>query len=108
KKINKLIKYKGSAQVFYDLCEIFDYDILGIYQYYLVKERQYNVNGVPVTSYTTATDEAGHPQYDAYGNPVLTYDYDKMYDFYFLKCNINEDPFPQLLDDNNKIDYELV
>ena len=108
KKINKLIKYKGSAQVFYDLCEIFDYDILGIYQYYLVKERQYNVNGVPVTSYTTATDEAGHPQYDAYGNPVLTYNYDKMYDFYFLKCNINEDPFPQLLDDNNKIDYELV
>ena len=108
KKINKLIKYKGSAQVFFDLCDIFDYDILGIYQYYLVKERKYYGNGVPVTAYTPKLDTAGNPEYDRYGNPVLTYDYDKMYNFYFLKCNINEDPFPQLLDDNNLTDYELV
>ena len=108
KKINKLIKYKGSAQVFFDLCEIFDYDILGIYQYYLVKERKYYGNGVPVTAYAPKLDAAGNAEYDQYGNPVLTYDYDKMYNFYFLKCNITDDPFPQLLDDNNLTDYDLI
>ena len=108
KKINKLIKYKGCAQVFFDLCDIFDYDILGIYQYYLVKERKYYGNGVPVTAYTPKLDAGGNVEYDPYGNPVLTYDYDKMFNFYFLKCNINDDPFPQLLDDNNLTDYDLI
>lgn len=37
KNINRLIKYKGSNKVFVELCDLFDYDILGIYQYYLLK-----------------------------------------------------------------------
>ena len=108
KKINKLICYKGCEQVFTDLCEIFNYDILGIYQYYLVKERKYNDNNIPITAYTPKLDTGGHIVYDEYGSPVMIEDYSKMYDFYFLKCNINEDPFPQLMDDNNKKKYEVV
>ena len=108
KKINKLICYKGCEQVFTDLCEIFNYDILGIYQYYLVKERKYDDNDIPITAYTPKLDAGGHIVYDEYGSPVMIEDYSKMYDFYFLKCNINEDPFPQLMDDNNKKQYEIV
>ena len=66
KNINRLIRWKGSNKVFYELCDLFDYDILGIYQYYLLKTRQYDINGNPVVKQTQALDEAGQPIWETY------------------------------------------
>lgn len=66
KNINRLIKYKGSNKVFYELCDLFEYDILGIYQYYLLKQRRFDHNGNPVCAQTQAVDVAGQPQWETY------------------------------------------
>lgn len=74
KNINRLIKYKGSNKVFVELCDLFDYDILGIYQYYLLKERKFDTNGNPITAYKQAEDVAGNPQYESYKQFKALYD----------------------------------
>ena len=74
KNINRLIKYKGSNKVFVELCDLFDYDILGIYQYYLLKERKFDTNGNPITAYKQAEDVAGNLQYESYKQFKALYD----------------------------------
>lgn len=115
KKINKLLRYKGSGQVLIDLCDIFDYDIIGIYQYYLVKERKWTTNPnndgeteIPYIAYKIKTDASGNTVYGPDGAPVLVYDYDKMYNYYFLKANILDNPESYLLDDSNLEDYDTI
>lgn len=108
KKINKLIRYKGCEKVILDLCDIFDYEILGIYQYYLVKERKYDENKIPITAWKPKTDNVGQVIYNGDGSPTYIHDYQRMYNFYFLKCNINDDPYQQMLSHNNYEDYEKI
>lgn len=108
KKINELIKYKGCEKIFVDLCNIFDYDILGIYQYYLVKERKYNADKIPITAWTPQKDASGKVIYNNDGSPSMGLDYSRMYDYYFLKCNIEEDPYSQIMDNNNLEAYEKI
>lgn len=74
KNINRLIKYKGSNKVFVELCDLFDYDILGIYQYYLLKERKFDTNGNPITVYKQKEDAAGNLQYETYKQFKALYD----------------------------------
>lgn len=74
KNINRLIKYKGSNKVFVELCDLFDYDILGIYQYYLLKERKFDTNGNPITVYKQKEDVAGNLQYETYKQFKALYD----------------------------------
>lgn len=74
KNINRLIKYKGSNQVFIELCDLFDYDILGIYQYYLLKERKFDTNGNPITAYKQDEDVAGNLKYKTYKQFKALYD----------------------------------
>lgn len=108
KKINQLIRYKGSNQVFVNLCDLFDYDILGVYQYYLFKERKFDANNNPLTYYTEKVDSAGNIVYNEDGTPVMVPDYKKMYNIFFLKTNINEDPYKQISQDINRTDYNSV
>lgn len=74
KNINRLIKYKGSNKVFMELCDLFDYDILGIYQYYLLKERKFDTNGNPITAYKQKEDVAGNLVYKTYKQFKALYD----------------------------------
>lgn len=74
KNINRLIKYKGSNRVFVELCDLFDYDVLGIYQYYLLKERKFDPNGNPITVYKQKEDAAGNLQYETYKQFKALYD----------------------------------
>lgn len=117
KNINRLIKYKGSNQVFFDLCDIFDYDILGIYQYYLFKERKMDRNGDPIVQWETTDgkevtfDEDGNPTnlpLDENGNPIWNPNLQGMYDIYFVKANISKERYTQLIDPNNKVTYDSI
>ena len=117
KNINTLIAHKGSNKVFVDLCDIFDYDILGIYQYYLFKERKMDINNNPSVVWKTVDgkpvsyDEAGNPTNlpkDEFGKPVYTPDLEKMYDIYFVKTNTAAERYPQLIDSANKVSYTSI
>lgn len=117
KNINRLIKYKGSNKVFFELCDIFDYDILGIYQYYLFKERKMDKNGDPIAKWLTTDgndvtfDDDGKPTnlpLDEHGNPIWEPDLENMYDIYFVKSNIDKDTYTQILDPNNKVNYDSI
>ena len=117
KNINRLLRYKGSNQVFFDLCDIFDYDILGIFQYYLFKERRLDKNNDPYVMWKTTDgkevtyDEDGNPTnlpIDMSGNPIWELDLQSMYEIYFVKANINKERYTQLIDPNNKISYDSI
>ena len=117
KNINRLLRYKGSNQVFFDLCDIFDYDILGIFQYYLFKERKLDRNNDPYVVWKTTDgkevsyDEDGNPTnlpVDIEGKPIWEPDLQAMYEIYFVKANINKDRYTQLIDPNNKVTYDSI
>lgn len=119
KNINRLIACKGSNKVFMDLCDIFDYDILGIYQYYLFKERKIDKDNNPVVVWKT-TDGSGEIKYDDEGNPtnlpldpdtgkpIQEPDLQAMFDIYFVRANINSERFTQIIDPNNKVTYDSI
>ena len=117
KNINRLLRYKGSNQVFFDLCDIFDYDILGIFQYYLFKERKLDRNNDPYVVWKTTDgkevtyDDEGNPTnlpLDLDGKPIWEPNLQSMYEIYFVKANINKDRYTQLIDPNNKVTYDSI
>ena len=69
KNINKLIGYKGSSQVFFDLFDIFDTN-MNIYTYYLTKVHRFDENGNP--TFIVEKDEDGNEILDKDDNPVLS------------------------------------
>ena len=90
KKINELISYKGSNQIFYDLFEIFDFGRMSAYQYYLVKDR--------------ITDEDGNPIFrDSKGNLLSP---EQMWTIRFARVGFEDDQFIAITDPENYVDYE--
>ena len=100
KNINRLISYKGSAQVFFDLFDIFDMGNMDIYSYYLTKVHKFNADGTP--SLVLKTDSDGNTIYDSEGNPVLD---ESNFTIKFSKAKIYDDPALSMSDDTNNIDY---
>lgn len=94
KNINKLISYKGSSQVFFNLFDIFDTNMT-IYSYYLTKVHKFNEDGNP--SFIMETDEDG--------NPVLS---PKNYEIAFSRGEIYADPALSVADPINKSDYTII
>ena len=89
KAINRLISYKGSNTVFFDLFALFDYDTLSIYQYYLMKQHK--------------TDEHGNPLFVRDSSGAL--DNRQMFDIKFVKGDIGGNPYKSVVDSNNDINY---
>lgn len=94
KNINKLISYKGSSQVFFNLFDIFDTNMT-IYSYYLTKVHKFNEDGNP--SFIMETDEDG--------NSVLS---PKNYEIAFSRGEIYADPALSVADPVNKSDYTII
>lgn len=92
KRINELIGYKGSNQVFYDLFEIFDFGRMSAYQYYLVKDRITNDDGNPIFR-------------DADGNPLTP---EQMWKIRFAKVGFEDDQFIAITDPQNAVEYEDI
>ena len=102
KLINRLLSYKGSNHVFFDLAALFDYDKLSIYQYYLMKRQKLNEDGSPHFEYDYTYDYNGRIV-DAEIN------YPASYEFSFVKRTIGqESAFDAVNDANNYVDYDEV
>lgn len=102
KNINKLIGYKGSSQVFFDLFDIFNIN-MNIYTYYLTKVHKFDEDGNPL--FTIKVDEHGMPLHDKNGNPILS---PTNYDIAFAKGEIYEDVSLSIADPVNRIDYDTI
>ena len=102
KNINKLIGYKGSSQVFFDLFDIFDTN-MNIYTYYLTKIHRFDEHGNPM--FELKTDEDGNVIKDKNGNPVLSPD---NYSIAFSKGEIYADPALSVADPVNYSDYDII
>lgn len=90
KHLNQLLRYKGSTQVFYDLFELFDFGIMDVFEYYLVKER--------------VTDENGNPVFrDANGELLPA---EKMWNIFFSKVGWKDDKFVEVTNKANRVEYE--
>lgn len=92
KAMNRLLMYKGDNQVFVDLCSLFDYNSLEIYKYYLVREQRVDSDGNLIFSYKND------------GTP----NYDEMYDIFFSQGTIDGDPYIDICDSNNRLDYNAI
>ena len=102
KLINRLLAYKGSNHIIFDLAALFDYDKLVIYQYYLMKTQNLNPDGSPHFAYNDVYDEDG--------NLIeKELDYEGTYNINFVKRAIGqESPYEAVNNDANYLDYEAV
>lgn len=97
KNLNKLLYYKSTDRVLFDIADILGFDNSNIYKYYLVKNHRMDVNGKPIFRYIK----------DEHGNMVE--DKEAMYDVYFQTINILENNEEFALSDNsNKLSYNSV
>lgn len=103
KNINKLISYKGSAQAFFDLFQIFDLGSMDIYQYYMSKRHKVDAHGKPI--YVFKTDETGEMVLDEKGRPI----YDpSVYELKFSRVKFGEDPALSIADASHDVDYDVI
>ena len=93
--LNLLVQNKGTSKVVYDIGSILGYSKIELYKYYLMKVRQFDSRGVPMTYYKDIEK--------------TTPDYEKMYDVYFQKVYIDDQDFySALTDNNNKVSYAEI
>lgn len=103
KNINRLISYKGSSQIFFDLFQIFDLGTMNIYHYYLTKRHKVDENNKPL--YRFLYDEDGNVKLDENNRPI----YDpSVYEMKFSKVLIGDDPALRIDDRSNDVDYNLL
>lgn len=88
KNMNRLLGYKGSTRVFFELFNVFNYTDIKIYEYYLLRTRKFE-NGKPVFAYK----EDGTP------------DNSQIYTIKFGKVKLYDDPPMELSDPANHIEY---
>lgn len=94
KLMNHLLMYKGCNQVFFDLCDLFDYSDLQIYKYYLVRSQKFDEHQRPVFKYTSENSKE--------------IDYQATYDVFFAKGIIGGDPFNDITNPDNRLEYNPV
>ena len=92
KNMNILKSHKGSTKVFYDLFDIFEFENINIFEFYMTKTHKFDKNGKPIF----VKDENGN------------YDLENMYDINFYKVRFGKDPMIELMDSKNKVSYELL
>ena len=96
--LNNLVKNKGTNQVIYDIASILGYDRINIFKYYLVRSQKFDENGVPIIIYKTDQET---------GEEVI--DYEKTFDIYFQKVNIDDDDvYKTIINTNKSIGYHEI
>lgn len=96
-ELNVLIQNKGTNKVLYDIASLLGYNRIKIYKYYLMKTRKFDFNGYPEVYYKE----------NELGEQVL--DYEKMFDIYFQKVEIQDmDTYKSLLHPSNRKAYEEI
>lgn len=90
--INRLLSYKGSSRVLFDLFKIFDYGSMEIFQYYIFKIHKFDMNGNPLFIY----------------NEDGSFNNEQMFDISFVKVPFNGDLYLNITDTTNQVDYDLL
>jgi hypothetical protein len=103
KNINRLISYKGSSQVIFDLFNIFDIGAMNIYTYFLTKIHKVDASGLPI--FIPKLDEHGDPMYDDEGNMILD---PSNYEVKFSQIGIYDDPALSISNVANTLEYNSV
>lgn len=91
KNINRLLSYKGSTRVFYELFDLFGFGSTDIFEYYIMKTHKF-VDGKPVFAY----NEDGTPDNRA------------MYEIKFGKVRLYDNPQLEMSDDKNQVPYNDI
>ena len=89
KNINRLISYKGSTQVIYELFDIFALPEMSVFEYYILKQHKFK-DGKPIF----VKNEDG------------SYNYREMYDVKFSKVHLLNDPVTDITNSRNHIKYD--
>jgi hypothetical protein len=92
KNLNSLLSYKGSNRIFFDLFELFNYDDIGVYNYYLLKTHKFDNDNKPIFV----------------KNLDGSYDYSSMYDIKFAKVDITKNPQIEITNPSNHVDYDTL
>lgn len=89
KNVNILLSHKGSTRVFYDLFDIFGFNNIAMYSFYMLKTRRLGNSGQPII----VKDEEGN------------LDRRQMYDINFAKVPLYGDPLIELRNPRNQVEY---
>lgn len=90
KNLNYLLQYKSTDKVLYDISYLLGFYDINIYKYYLIKYHKMDESGKPI--FVTKTEKVN-------GETVTSYDYEKMFGFYFQQINLREDDINAALAD---------
>lgn len=102
KAINRLLTYKGSNHIIFDLAALFDYGKLTIFQYYLMRQQNINQDGSPHYIYDEIYDDDGN-----YLESEINYE--KSFEVFFVKRALGEEsPVEAIRNPNNDLDYQAV
>lgn len=101
KRLNILLRSKSTDRCLYDIANILFFDRVTILEYYLMKEKKYDENDIPL--------DIKKPIEDIDGNIRYIEDIDKMYDLYFQAVDIKEQNVSLALENkSNSYDYYEV
>lgn len=91
KNINRLLSYKGSTRVFYELFDLFGFGSTDIFEYYIMKTHKFE-EGKPVFVYK----DDGAPDNRA------------MYEIKFGKVRLYDNPQLEMSDEKNQVQYNDI
>lgn len=91
KNINRLLSYKGSTRVFYELFDLFGFGSTDIFEYYIMKTHKFE-EGKPVFVYK----DDGTPDNRA------------MYEIKFGKVRLYDNPQLEMTDEKNQVPYNDI
>ena len=98
--LNKLIKYKSTTVDIVNICNLFGFENIKVFKYYLLRDRKLDADGNYVFEYKEVTDENGNKKY--------VEDLSKEYDLKFMKVPIDGEVDKSLYDNTKMSDYDDV
>lgn len=91
KNMNILLSHKGSTRVFYDIFDVFGFEAMNVFEYYMMKVHKFD-NKKPVF---VKNDDG-------------TYNIRAMYDILFSKVRLYDDPTSSMIDKKNMVEYKAL
>ena len=100
KDLNRLLRYKATDKVLYDVAHLLGFYDVNIYKYYLVKSHVLDEDGIPVFP---------KKRYKENGEYITVPDYEKMYRFHFQQINLkDQDINTAMVDKRYTHDYDDI
>ena len=91
KNLNILLRNKSTDVVLLDILNLLDYSNFHIYKYYLLKSHRLDNDGKPIFQYKTVVDKDG--------NETRELDKANMYNYKFVRVDIEEDDIQDAIND---------